>query len=122
MQASLGVTALVHLLLTGVSVVLVGWLTPGIRVKSLGHAVLFSTLVALLNALLWSKLGALPQIPQALSSGLGSLALNGLVFYAVGKVSPGIEVSGCISAAAGAFLVSLLNGLLYATLRGALAG
>jgi uncharacterized membrane protein YvlD (DUF360 family) len=117
MLTPLDTKILIHLLVTGGSVALVGWLLPGVRVKSLGHAVLFSCLLALLNAALWSKLGVLPGVSRELSGGLGSLLLNGVVFYLVGKVAPGIEVSGCLTASLASFLVSLINGLIHGALR-----
>ncbi|MCS6899852.1 MAG: phage holin family protein [Myxococcales bacterium] len=117
MLTPLDVKILIHLLVTGGSIALVGWLLPGVRVKSLGHAVLFSCLLALLNAALWSQLGTVPGVSRELSSGLGSLLLNGAIFYLVGKITPGIEVSGCLTASLAAFLVSFLNGLLHGLLR-----
>lgn len=110
------ISILIHLLISGVSVVIIGKITPGIQVRGLGSAVLFTILVALLNALLWNKLEGFPGIPQALSSSLGSLLANGLVFYLAGKIAPGIEVSGCITAGIGAFFLSFTNGFLYAIL------
>jgi putative membrane protein len=115
--AAADVAILVHLLVTGCSVLLVGRVLPGIQVRSLGHAVLFACLIALLNALLWSKLGVIHGVPRVLSGGLGSLLVNGLVFYLAGKIAPGIEVSGCVTAGVAAFAVSFLNGLLHGVLR-----
>jgi len=110
-------TIVVHLLLTAVSVLVVGKLLPGVTVKSFAHAVLFACVVAVINALAWGKLGAIRGVPQLVSGGVGSLLLTTLVFYTAGKVAPGVEVSGCVTAGLGALAVSFLNGVLYATLR-----
>lgn len=110
----------VHLLVTGAAVLLVGKVMPGIRVDGYGAAVVFAALVALVNALAWSQLGVIRGVPQAVSSGLGSLALSTLVFYVVGRVAPGVQVSGCLTAGLGALAVSFVNGLIYTGLREAL--
>lgn len=110
-------TLVLHLVVTAMSVLLAGWVLPGIRVKSFAHALLFACLTAVLNTLLWSKLGAVRGVPQLLSGGVGTLALNGALFYVAGKLAPGIEVSGCVTAAIGAFAVSFLNGAIFSVAR-----
>ena len=86
------VVPLVHLLLTGVSVVVVAKILPGITVRSYKSAVVFALVVAILNALAW-------MIPITwgvwlLTFGLGMFLINGLVFLIAGKLVDGVQISG----------------------------
>lgn len=105
---------LVHLLVTGVSVLVVGKVMPGIQVRSYSVAVLFACLIALLNALAFSHLTTLRGVPPWVTGAGGSLVLTALVFYVAGKLTPGVRVSGCLTAALAAAAVAFVNGLLEA--------
>jgi putative membrane protein len=106
--------ALIRLLVTGLSVVLVGKVLPGVTVKGYGSALLFAFVIALLNAIAFYSFGA----PRALgfgvlSFGLGAFIFNTFLFWLGGKIAPGVEISGCITAALAALGVSITNWLLY---------
>jgi putative membrane protein len=103
--------AMAHLLLTGVSVLVVARLLPGFGVASYASAVLFAVVLAILNALVWYFLGA-HAASSLMTSGLASVVLNGLLFYAASRLVPGVEQAGCISAVLAAIGVSFLNSLM----------
>lgn len=103
---------LVHFLLSGLSVLLVAAILPGIRVKNYTDAVWFSVVVALLNAVVWGALSFLTVPATVLTLGIVGFFLNGAVFLLAKKVVRGVEIDGCLVASIAALLVSLCNGLL----------
>ena len=109
MQHSPLVVAVVHLLLTGVSVLLVGKLLPGVRVKSYGSAVAFAFVIGVLNAVAWTLLAPLSITFSVLTLGLGALVINGVLFLIADAVVPGVEISGCITAALASLGVTFFN-------------
>jgi putative membrane protein len=111
-QSSL-VVGIVHLLLTGVSVLIVGRLLPGVRVKSYGSAVFFALVVGVLNAIAWTILAPLTITFSILTLGLGVLVINGLLFLIADKVVAGVEISGCVTAALASVGVTVINWVMH---------
>jgi len=107
------VVGIVHLLLTGVSVLIVGKLLPGVRVKSYGSAVFFAFVVGVLNAIAWTILAPLTITFSILTLGLGVLVINGLLFLIADKVVAGVEISGCVTAALASVGVTVINWLMH---------
>ena len=100
---------IVHLLLTGVSVLIVGKLLPGITVKSYGSAVFFAFVVGILNAIAWKLLWPLSATFSVLTLGVGVLVINGIIFMLADKVVDGVKISGCVTAAVASVGVTLIN-------------
>jgi len=113
MQHSSLVTAIVRLLLTGVSVVIVAWLLPGVRVKSYRSAVAFAFVVGLLNAFAWSFLAPLTLTFTVLTLGVGALIVNAVLFLVAGAIVKGVEISGCFTAALASLGVTFVNWLMH---------
>jgi putative membrane protein len=107
------VSAIVHLLVTGLSVLIVGAVMPGMRVRSYGSAVWFALVVGVLNALVWYLLAPLSYGFAFLTAGIGALILNGIIFLVADKFSSGVEISGCFVAALASLAVSFVNWLLH---------
>ena len=112
MQHSSLTLAIVHLLVTGLSVLLVAKVLPGIQVKSYGSAVLFAFVVGIFNAIAWYLLAPLTWTFAILTLGVGVLIINGLVFLFAGNVV-GVKISGCTTAAIASVCVSILNWLMF---------
>ena len=108
-QHSPFVVAIVHLLLTGLSVLLVGKLLPGVQVKSFTSAVAFAFVVGILNAVAWTLLAPLSLTFSVLTLGLGALVINGVLFLIADAVVPGVQISGCITAALASLGVTFFN-------------
>ncbi|MEZ4393629.1 MAG: phage holin family protein [Polyangiales bacterium] len=105
-------------LVNGVAVLIVATFLPGMKVDRLRDAVLFSVVVAFFNAAAWSAF-ALITVPFAVVTlGVGALIVNAAVFLLADRVVSGVRISGWLSAAAGAVLVSLVNGGLSRALLG----
>ena len=109
MKHSSLVVAVVHLLLTGLRVLLVGKLLPGVRVKSFVSAVAFAFVVGILNAIAWTLLAPLSITFSVLTLGLGALVINGVLFLLADAVVPGIEISGCFTAVLASLGVTFFN-------------
>lgn len=106
-----------HFLLSGVSVLLVAALLPGMKVDRFRNAVWFSVMVALFSAVAWKVL-ALVTVPfAAITLGVGYFIVQGLVFLLAKKVSPGVQLSGCFTAMVASALVSIVNYALHGLLR-----
>ena len=86
--------------------------------QSFGSAVWFAFVVGLLNAVLWTLFWPLALPFKVLTLGLGGLLLNGLVFSLAGRISRGVQVSGCITGALASIGVTILNGVLMRILLG----
>ncbi len=105
-------------LVTGLSVLIVATLLPGMRVKRYGDAVGFAIVVAVLNVIVSYLLGlGHPHLSVELWRGLGGMVLNALIFLVAKRFVSGVEISGCFVAAIAAFLVSVINSALFHALR-----
>lgn len=106
------VLAVARLLVTGLSVLVVGALLPGIKVKSYGSAVLFALVVGVFNAIAWYLLAPLTWPFAVLTLGLGVLVVNAGVFLLAGRVVSGVQISGCVTAVLASLGVSFVNWIL----------
>lgn len=106
------VAPVVRLLLSGLSVLIVGALLPGIKVKSYGSAVLFALVVAVLNVIAWVLLAPLTWTFTALTIGIGFFVINALVFLIGSRIVSGVQISGWITALLASLGVSFVNWVL----------
>ncbi len=104
-------------LVTGVSVVIVAALLPGMRVKRYGDAVGFAVVTAVLNVIVWRAFALLSVPFTVLTLGLGGFVLNGLIFLVAKRFVSGVQISGCLVAAIAAALVSVCNSMLMHALH-----
>lgn len=104
---------LVRLLLTGLSVLVVGAILPGVKVKSYGSAVVFAFVVGILNAIAWYLLAPLTWTFAALTFGVGILVINAFVFWLGGRIVSGVSISGWFTALLGSIGVSVCNWVLF---------
>jgi len=105
-------TIIVRLLLTGLSVLIVAKLLPGIRVKSYGSAVTFAFVVGILNALAWKVFAPLTFTFAFLTLGVGALIVNGVLFLIAVAIDNGVELSGCFTAELASMGVTFVNWLM----------
>lgn len=122
MSTLAGMPNAAHLLLqfavSGVSVLIVAALLPGMRVRSYFDAFAFAVVTALLNVLAWHTFLAVFSVAfSVITVGIGILIINGLIFLIAQKVVRGVEISGCFIAAIAAVLVSVVNSAILALLR-----
>jgi putative membrane protein len=105
--------SIIHLLLTGVSVLVVSKILPGVKVRSYGSAVLFAFIVGILNAIAWTFLAPLTWSFTVLTLGVGALVINGLLFLIADAAVPGVQISGCFTAALASVGVTLINWVMH---------
>jgi len=106
-----------HLLITGVSVLLVSRILPGVRVKSYGSAVAFALVVGVLNAIAWTLLAPLSWTISVLTLGIGALIINGALFLIADAVIAGVEISGLFTAVLASLGVTFFNWVLSFVVR-----
>jgi putative membrane protein len=109
MQHSALAQFVVRLLLTGVSVLIVGKLLPGVRVKSYGSAVFFAFVVGILNAIAWTLLAPLTVTFSILTLGIGAIVINTVLFMIADAVVEGVAFAGFFTAMFASFGVTVIN-------------
>jgi uncharacterized membrane protein YvlD (DUF360 family) len=102
---------LVHLGISTVSILVMGLVTPGIKVRGLRDAFIFALTVAFINALFWHFLRGEP-FTTVLLAGPGSVLGNALLFWLTAKVVDGVKVSGCFTALLAAIGVTVINAVI----------
>lgn len=107
------VRLLVIWLLNAVALMAVAYLMPSITVTNFVAALLAAFALGFVNTIIRPVLAILTLPISILTLGFFYLLLNGLLFWMVGKVLNGFEVSG--------FWAAVLGGLLYGLISWALA-
>lgn len=99
-------------ILNAVALLIVAYVLPGITVASFGSALVAALVLGLLNTLVKPVLILLTLPITIVTLGLFLLVLNALVFWFVGSVLKGFQVNGFWWALLGAFVYSVVSGLL----------
>jgi len=103
---------IVHWLLSGVSLLIVARILPGIQADGFGAALIAALVIGLVSATvgLVLKIVLLPFI--ILSLGLVYFLINGLMLKLASEFVPGFRVSGCLPAVLGSILLTIVDYLL----------
>src|SRR3979411_1366130 len=103
---------IIHWLLSGVGLIIVANVLPGIQVQSFGSAMIAALVIGLVSATvgLILKIILLPFI--FLTLGLVYFLINGLMLKLASELVPGFRVYGCLPAVLGSILLSLVDWLL----------
>ncbi|MGB3291001.1 MAG: phage holin family protein [Burkholderiaceae bacterium] len=99
-------------ILNAVALLIVAYILPGITVASFGSALVAALVLGLLNTLVKPVLILLTLPITIVTLGLFLLVLNALVFWFAGSVLKGFQVGGFWWALLGAFIYSVVSGLL----------
>lgn len=99
-------------LLNAVALLVVAYILPGITVASFGSALIAALVLGLLNTLVKPLLILLTLPITIVTLGLFLLVLNALVFWFAGSILKGFHVNGFWWALLGAFVYSVVSGLL----------
>jgi putative membrane protein len=91
------------------AILLAAYLVPGIRVRSLGNAVIAAAILGLLNLALKpvAMFLSLPLIVVTL--GLFIFVINALLLWLVAAITPGLEIRDFGSALLGALIVTIVS-------------
>src|SRR5580700_1953854 len=103
---------LIHWILSGVALLVVANVLPGIQVESFGSALIAALVIGLVSATvgLILKIILLPFI--FLTLGLVYFLINGLMLKLASELVPGFRVDGCLTAVLGSVLLTLVDYLL----------
>ncbi|WP_019937211.1 phage holin family protein [Bordetella sp. FB-8] len=99
-------------ILNAVALLVVAYILPGIAVASFGSALIAALVLGLLNMLVKPVLVLLTLPITIVTLGLFLIVLNALLFWLAGSILRGFQVSGFWWAVGGAFLYSIISGLL----------
>lgn len=103
--------ALIHILITAVSILLVARFVPGIGVDTFTTALLVAFVLAIINLLVRPILVVLTLPINIITLGLFTFILNGLLLWFAAYFVRGFTVSNLFAAVLGAFAVSVLSWL-----------
>jgi putative membrane protein len=100
---------IIHWLLSGVALLIVSWILPGIEVDGFGAALIAALVIGLVSATVGFvlKLVLLPFI--ILSLGLVYFVINGLMLKLASEFVPGFRVIGCLPAVLGSILLTIVD-------------
>jgi putative membrane protein len=103
---------IIHWILSGVALLIVANVLPGIQVESFGSAMIAALVIGLVSATvgLILKIVLLPFI--FLTLGLVYFLINGLMLKLASELVPGFRVQGCLPAVLGSILLTLVDYLL----------
>ena len=103
---------LIHWLLSGVALLIVAQILPGIQVEGFGAALIAALVIGLVSATLGLllKIVLLPFI--ILSLGVVYFLINGLMLKLASEFVPGFRVNGCLPAVLGAILLTIVDYIL----------
>jgi putative membrane protein len=103
---------IVHWLLSGVALLIVAKIVPGIQVDGFGAALIAALVIGLVSATvgLALKIILLPFI--VLTLGLVYFLINGLMLKLASEFVPGFRVIGCLPAVLGSILLTIVDYLL----------
>ncbi|MFI5289557.1 MAG: phage holin family protein [Polyangia bacterium] len=90
---------------------------PGIRVKSVGGALVFALVFAILEKLLFYPLTLITLPLVIMSFGLFLIIINAFLFWLADKLVSKVEVDGFGAALFGSVVVSVLNWGIHFVLR-----
>jgi putative membrane protein len=103
---------LIHWLLSGVALLIVAQILPGIQVDGLGAALIAALVIGVVSATvgLVLKIVLLPFIIVTL--GIVYFLINGLMLKLASAIVPGFRVIGCLPAVIGSILLTIVDYLL----------
>lgn len=100
---------IINWLLNAFGLMVVAHVLKGIKVASIGTALIAALVFGFVNATLGFILKIVTFPFEILTLGLMWLLINGLMLKLASNLVPGFKVQGCMTAVLGAILMSLLN-------------
>ncbi|HWE48171.1 MAG TPA: phage holin family protein [Bryobacteraceae bacterium] len=99
----------IHWILSGVALLIVANILPGIQVENFGAALIAALVIGFASATLGLvlKIILLPFI--FLTLGIVYFLINGLMLKLASELVPGFRVSGCMTAVLGSILLTLVD-------------
>lgn len=100
---------ILHWILSGVALLIVAQILPGIQVDGFGAALIAALVIGLVSATvgLILKIILLPFI--ILTLGIVYFLINGLMLKVASAIVPGFRVNGCLPAVIGSILLTIVD-------------
>ena len=95
-----------------VLIIFTAWLIPGISVANFASALLVCLVLGIINAYIKPIVQFITLPVNFLTIGLFSFVINALLLMLAGKITPGFEVNGFMSALFGSIILALASGLI----------
>ena len=112
-------TLVITWLVTALSLFIIARLNIGIEMKDFSSALIAAVVIGIVNAVLQPLLTVLTLPLSILTLGLFSFVINAALFWLAAQLVSGFSLrNGFISALIGSVLLSVLNGVILAVLRG----
>jgi putative membrane protein len=102
---------IIRFLLSGLAVLLTGYLLPGVYVEHFGYALLVAIVLSIVNVLVKPILVILTIPITIVTLGLFLLVINALIIMLVDALTPGFRVDGFWWALAFSLILSLFNSI-----------
>lgn len=103
---------LAHIVIVGITLVIVSWILPGFHVQSFGAAVIAALVLGIVNAIVRPIFVVLTLPITVLTLGIFLLIINALMYLLVSAVVPGFHVNGLIAAILGSIITSIVSSIL----------
>ena len=100
---------IIRWLVNAVGLLIVSKIMQSIEIDGILTAVVAAAVIGLINIFLRPLLIILTLPINILSLGLFTLVINGLIFYFVGSIVEGFQVTGYLAAFLGALILSIIN-------------
>lgn len=108
---------IIRILLTGIFVVVLAWLLPGVTVANYWTAVIVALVLAILNFLVKPILVLLTLPVTILTLGLFLLVINAVIIFIADGFVAGFNVDGWLMAIIFSLLLSLFQSIIHATTK-----
>ena len=103
---------LLRWILFALAIMFTAWLIPGIEVDGFKSALLVVVIMALINIFIKPLLVLITLPINLLTLGLFIFVINALLLLLLGRIAPGFEVDGFLSAFLGTVVISFLGALI----------
>ncbi len=103
---------LVKYVLFAVSIMFTAWIIPGISIDGFLSASIACIVIALVNIFIRPLIEFISIPVNFLTLGLFSLVINALLLMLVGKLTPGFEIEGFLSALFASIVLAILAGII----------
>ena len=103
---------LLRWILFALEIMFTAWLIPGIEVDGFKSALLVVVIMALINIFIKPLLVLITLPINLLTLGLFIFVINALLLLLLGRIAPGFEVDGFLSAFLGSVVISFLGALI----------
>ena len=103
---------LVRYVLFAVSIMFTAWIIPGINIDGFLSALIACVVIALVNIFIRPLVEFISLPVNFLTLGLFSLVINALLLMLAGKLTPGFEIEGFLSALFASIVLAILAGII----------